>query len=145
MPNWNGTWRGSLTNYPSRGPSPSVDVLLELGPFPMSDNTCTMWRYTYTESGKVPLVKDYRLCRGYGVDDLFIDEGDGTKLAAQWIGDVLITPFKYDNLLLIGSMRLRGDILEDEILTADDQHSTKGVVSLRARGIQRIQAKRVNL
>lgn len=145
VPNWNGTWRGSLTNYPSRGPSPAVDVLLELGPFPVSDNTCTMWRYTYTESGKAPLVKDYRLCRGDGADDLFIDEGDGTKLAAQWIGDVLITPFKYDNLLLIDSMRVRDDVLEEEILTADDKHSTKGVVSLRARGIQRIQAKRTNL
>ena len=111
----------------------------------MSDNTCTMWRYTYTESGKAPLVKDYRLCRGYGADDLFIDEGDGIKLAARWIGDVLVSPFKYDNLLLISNMRLRDDILEEEILIVDDKPSTRGVVSLHARSIQRIETKRVNL
>ncbi|CAF1492820.1 unnamed protein product [Rotaria sp. Silwood1] len=142
-PNWNGTWRGSLTNYPMRPGSSAVDVLMEIGPYPTSDNTCTVWRNTYLQGGEVQAVKDYRLCRGQGADDLVIDEGDDVKLETRWIGDVLVTPFKYDNLLLISSTRLRGDILEEEIVIIDDKPAIKGVQSMHTRAIQRIELKRV--
>ncbi|CAF3153893.1 unnamed protein product [Rotaria sp. Silwood2] len=142
-PNWNGTWHGSLINYPTRSESSPVDVLTEIGPYPTSDNTCAMWRNTYLQDGKVQGVKDYRLCRGQGADDLVIDEGNGVKLETRWIGDVLVTSFKYDNLLFISSTRLHGDILQEEILIIDDKPAIKGPLSMHARSIQRIETKRV--
>jgi hypothetical protein len=145
-PSWNGTWRGSLINYPTKlGSSSYVDVLLEIGLYPTIDNTCAMWRYTYSEDGKVQAVKDYRLCRGHGADDLVIDEGNGVKLATRWIGGVLVTPFKYDNLFLVSSTRMRGDILEEEILTVDDKPAINGPQSMHTRAIQRIEMKRVKV
>jgi hypothetical protein len=141
--NWAGTWRGTLTNLPPRAGSAPVDVTMEIGPFPAADNTCATWRTTYAEAGQARGVKDYRLCRGTGPDDLFIDEGDGVKLTARWIGDVLVSPFKYDNLLLVTEMRLRGDVLEEEILVVDDQPAAKGVVPLRPRSLQRIVLRRL--
>lgn len=143
LPDWSGTWRGTLVNYPQRPGAPVVEVTMEIGPFPAADNTCTPWKTTYAEGGTVKGVKDYKLCRGTGPDDLFIDEGDGVKLTARLIGDVLVSPFKYDNILLISQTRLRGDTLEEEILTADDQPAVKGVVALRPRAIQRLTLKRV--
>ena len=58
------------------------------------------------------------------------------------MGDVLVTPFKVDDYVLVSSVRLRGDILEHEILTIDDQPSVKGVLPLIPRGIQRLVLKR---
>ncbi|CAF3021304.1 unnamed protein product, partial [Rotaria sp. Silwood2] len=142
-PKWNGTWYGSLTNYPTRPESSPMDVLMEIGPHPTSDNTCGMWRNTYTQNGQVQQVKDYRLCRGQGADDLFFDEGNGITLDARWIGDVLVTPFKYDNTLLVSCTRLIGDILQEEILIIDDKPAIKGPLSMRARSIQRLDVKRV--
>jgi len=69
-------------------------------------------------------------------------EGDGVKLTARWMGDVLVTPFKVDDYVLVSSVRLRGDILEHETLTIDDQPSIKGVLPLIPRGIQRLVLKR---
>ena len=40
-------------------------------------------------------------------------------------------------------MRLRGDVLEEEILTFDDQPAIKGPLSLKARGLQRMELRRV--
>lgn len=142
MAHWAGQWRGTLTNLPGRPNAKPVDVLMEIGGVPRADNTCTAWRTTYSEGGAVKGVKDYRLCRGSGAEDLFIDEGNGIKLTARWIGDVLVTPFKYDNLLLITTNRLRGEVLEQEIITIDDQPAVKGVQPLRARSIQRIELRR---
>jgi hypothetical protein len=87
-------------------------------------------------------VKNYRLCRGAGADDLTIDEGDGTRRTARWIGDVLVSPFKLNDLLLVSSIRLRGVFLEEEILTVQDQPATRGVRSLTPRGIQRLGLRR---
>lgn len=143
MAHWAGKWRGTLVNLPTRTNAPRVDVLMEIGGVPMADNTCTAWRTTYSEGGIVKGVKDYKLCRGKGADDLFIDEGNGIKLTARWIGDVLVTPFKYDNLLLMTTNRLRRDVLEQEIITIDDQPAVKGVQPLKARSIQRIELRRV--
>ncbi|MBL8207064.1 MAG: hypothetical protein JNM09_22715 [Blastocatellia bacterium] len=146
MAHWAGKWRGTLVNLPARANAQSakpVDVLMEIGGVPMADNTCTAWRTTYSEGGAVKGVKDYKLCRGTGADDLFIDEGNGIKLTARWLGDMLVTPFKYDNLLLLTTNRLRRDVLEQEIITIDDQPAIKGVQPLRARSIQRIELRRV--
>ena len=115
---------------------------MEIGPFPEQDETCTMWKTTYSENGQVVSIKDYRLCRGFGEGDLFIDEGNGVKLASRWIGDVLITPFRYDRLLLISMTRLDGRALQEEILTVDDSVSNVGIESLHSRSIQRLMFER---
>jgi hypothetical protein len=143
MAHWIGKWRGTLVNLPARANAPRVDVLLEIEGVPLADNTCAAWRTTYSEGDTVKGVKDYKLCRGTGADDLFMDENNGIKLTARWIGDVLVTPFKYDNLLLITTNRLRRDVLEQEIITIDDQPAVKGVLPLKARGIQRLELRRV--
>jgi hypothetical protein len=142
MAHWAGKWRGTLVNLPARANAPRVDVLMEIGGVPMADDTCTSWRTTYSEGGQVKGVKDYKLCRGTGADDLFVDENNGIKLTARWIGDVLVTPFKYDNLLLMTTNRLRRDVLEQEIITIDDKPAIKGVQPLKTRGIQRIELRR---
>ncbi len=140
---WAGKWRGTLTNFPIRPNAKPVEVLLEIGPLPETDNACATWRTTYSEGGVVKQVKDYKLCRGTGPDDLFIDEGGGVKLPARWIGDVLVSPFKYDTILLVSQMRLRGDVLEEEILTVDDKPAVKdGVQPMIPKGIQRLELKR---
>jgi hypothetical protein len=143
-PEWTGKWRGSLTNWPPRGAAKAVEVTMEMGEFPKSDNTCSMWRTTYSPGEEKPQVKDYQLCRGSGAEDLYVDEGGGLKLKARFMGDVLVSPFKYDNLLLIATLRLRGDILEEEILTVDDQPAVKGPLPLNPKGIQRLVLKRVS-
>lgn len=116
---------------------------MEIGPFPTEDRTCTKWKNTYSENGTVVNIKDYQLCRGNNASDLYIDEGADVKLASQYIGDVLVTPFRYDRLLLITQTRLLGDTLQEEILTINDVFSTQGIQSLTARLIQRITMKRV--
>lgn len=143
LPSWAGTWRGTLVNLPARPGASGVEVTREIGPLPSADNTCTPFKTTYAEAGVLKQVKDYRLCRGTGADDLFVDEGGGVKLAARVIGDALISPFKYDSILLISTMRLRGEILEEEILTVEDKPATQGALPLRARGIQRLELRRV--
>lgn len=141
--NWEGKWKGTLKNLPAKPEAKPVDVTMEIGAFPMTDNSCGMWRSTYSEGGVVKQTKDYKLCRGTGVNDLYIDEGGGTKVTANWIGDALVSPFKYDNVLLVSTMKLRGEVLEQEILTVDDKPATKGVQPMSAKGIQRIELRRV--
>jgi len=141
-PDWEGVWKGSLTNFPVREGAKPVEVTTELGKFPDADGVCSRWRNTYKQEGREPMTKDYKLCRGKGPDDLYVDEGDGVKLTARWIGDVLVSPFRVDNLLLISSLRLHGDTLEEEILTVDDQPQAKGVTALKPKGIQRLNLKR---
>lgn len=140
---WEGKWSGKLTNFPARPDAPAVDVTREIGAFPSADNTCSMWKTTYSEAGVVKQVKDYKLCRGTGAADLFVDEGNGVKLPARILGDSLVSPFKYDNTLLISTVRLRGEVLEEEIITADDKPATTGVQPMQAKGIQRLELRRV--
>lgn len=140
---WEGNWKGSLINLPAKPDAKPVEVTMEIGPFPTANGACTTWKTTYSEAGAATSVKDYKLCRGTSVTDLYIDEGNGTRLAARVIGDALITQFKYDETLLIATMRLRGDTLEEEILTADDKPAIKGVQPMIPKGIQRIELKRV--
>lgn len=141
--NWEGKWKGTLKNLPAKPDAPQVEVTREIGAFPFTDNTCGMWKTTYSEGGVVKQVKDYKLCRGTGANDLYIDEGNGTKLTANVIGDALVLPFKSGNSLLISTIRLRGETLEEEILTVDDKPATMGVQPMSAKGIQRIELKRV--
>ena len=141
---WAGTWQGSLTNLPARAGAQPVEVTREIGEIPTEDEACTTWRSTYVENGEVRLVKDYRLCRGSGPDDWFIDEGDGIKLSSRWLDDVLVTPFKYDDILLIVSTRVRGDVMEEEILTVDDKPAIDGVQPMLPRSIQRMVLRRID-
>lgn len=141
-PSLTGTWKGTLVNLPLKPEAPRIDVTMEIGPMPSADHTCTPWKTTYSEAGVVKQVKDYRLCRGAGVNDLVVDEGDGVTLTARWVGDVLVSPFKYGKLLLVTETRVRGDVLEEEIFTMDDQPATEGVVSLTPRSLQRLTLRR---
>lgn len=141
-PSFTGTWKGTLINLPLKPEVPRVDVTMEIGPMPEVDHACTPWKTTYSQAGVVKQVKDYQLCRGAGANDLVIDEGDGVKLTARWVGDVLVSPFKYGNLLLMTETRVRGDVLEEEILTVDDRPATEGIVPLTPRSLQRLTLRR---
>lgn len=60
-PDWSGTCRGSLINYSRKSKFSSVDMLLEIRPYPTANNSCTIWRTTYSENGTVQAIKDYLL------------------------------------------------------------------------------------
>lgn len=139
---WEGRWQGILVNFPTRADRAPVEVSREVGPYPAADSTCSTWRTTYFEDGSQRGVKDYRLCRGNGPQDLYVDEGDGTRLTAGWLGDVLVTPFKFGDLLLAAMTRVDGESMLEEILTADDLAATTGVVPLRPRSLQRLTLRR---
>lgn len=62
---------------------------------------------------------------------------------AQLLGDVLVSPFKFDDTLLISTLRFREDVLEEEIFTAEDLPARTGVQTMRARGLQRLTLRRV--
>jgi hypothetical protein len=138
-----GEWRGTLVNYPLRAGAPEVEVWRTIGAWPVADSSCTVFRTIYRERGVQRGEKAYRLCRGRGADDLVIDEGDGVRLPSRWIGDQLISPFKYDSTLLISTMRLQADTLIEDILTVADRSAASGVVGLHARGVQRLRLVRV--
>lgn len=140
---WQGKWRGTLKNLPAKPDAPVVEVEMVIGAIPVRDNACAVWKTTYRESGVVKQVKDYKLCRGTGANDVFIDEGNGVRLTARIIGDSLVAPFKYGDVLLVSTTRLRGDTLEEEILTAEDKPAVGTVQPLTPKGIQRLELKRV--
>jgi hypothetical protein len=141
-PDFSGSWFGELKNYPPRPGAPAVNVKREIGQIPERDNSCAAFKTTYIENGVERAVKDYKFCRGKGANDLYFDEGGGVHLAAQWLGDVLVTPFKYDNVLLVSVLRLRGDVLEEEIYTIPDSDAQKGVAPLAAKSLQRLELRR---
>jgi len=126
--NWTGTWQGVMEAYPEGEPGAGWNVTMEIGTYPMVDNSCTTWRSIFTEYGIVQGTKDNHLCRGYGAEDLFIKQGGGGTVGARWINDVLVSPFKYEGVFAVASMRIRGDILEEEIIITDDNPAEKGVV-----------------
>lgn len=144
VPDWTGTWQGQLENLPQRPSASPVAVTMEIGPWPTADNSCSTWRTTYRQAGAVRQVKDYRLCRGTGADDLFIDEGDGIRLTARYLGTALYSPFKVDSLLLVSTVRLRDGRLEHEILTFQDSERDEGVAALLPRNVQRMELERVS-
>lgn len=139
---WQGTWKGELKDLPAKPNAPKVEVTMEIGPMPTADNSCTAWKTTYLEDGKTT-VKDYKLCRGTGADDLYIDEGGGTRLTGRIIGETFVVPFRSTGRLFVSSMRMRGEVLEQEILTVDDKPAADGVQPLTPRGTQRVELRRV--
>jgi hypothetical protein len=142
-PAFAGVWKGTLVNLPGRPNPPVVMVTIELGAIPTADNRCVPWRTTYTERDTVRAVKDYQLCRGVGPASLYIDEGGGVRLAAQLLGDVLTSGFKVGNSLLVTSLRVRGDTLEEEIFSFTDKPATAEIVTLTATNLQRLTLTRV--
>ena len=143
--NWTGTWRGVIQAHPEGQAGNGWTVTLEIGPYPVEDGSCTVWRSLFSENGTSRGTKDYRFCRGRGAEDLYIDEGGGVTIAAQWISDVLVTPFKYKGVFAVSSMRIRKEILEEEILITDDTPSVENVVvSVRAQSIHLMTMSRVS-
>jgi hypothetical protein len=142
-PDLAGTWKGTLVNLPLRPTASVVAVTVELGALPAADSSCVPWKTTYAERDSVRAVKDYRLCRGAGARDLYVDEGGGVRLAAQLLGDVLTSAFKVGQTLLVTHLRVRGDTLEEEIISMPDRAATDGIVSLVPTSIQRLTLTRV--
>ena len=143
MPDWSGTWRGPIIVSPSTVQPQGLELTLELGPFPTAAKNCTKWLGTYRKDGKVEVVKNYLLCRRNSDDDLYTDEQNGIILDTQWIGDTLVTPYKAFDVFYLVAMKLRGDILEEEIFTANDT-ALPGIQALRTTAVYRTQLKRVS-
>jgi hypothetical protein len=143
--NWTGTWHGMLEAYPEGEVGAGWNSRWEIGTYPRVDNSCTIWRIIYTVNGTVQATKDNRFCRGRGSDDLFIAEGGGGKVAVQWINDMLVSAFKHTGVFAVARMRMRGDTLEEQILTTDDNPGIENVVvSVRAHSIHSIRMKRMS-
>lgn len=140
-PDWSGRWVGKLENFPGRPGMPEVTVVRDIDGWPDKVGECRTWRTRYAEAGIEKGVKDYRLCLGAG-DRLYVDEGDGVTLDGKLLGDVLVSPFKYDQILLLALTRVSGDTMIEEIITAQDQPAIKGPLSLQARSLQRLTLKR---
>ncbi|CAF3947411.1 unnamed protein product, partial [Rotaria sordida] len=127
--NWTGTWYGATEAYPKGTLGNGWNVTFEIGPYPMVDNNCTMWRSIFKENGTIKLTKDNRFCREHGPDDLYIYDGSsGVKVAVQWIHNMLVSSFKYNDVFAVATMRMRGDILEEEILITGDNPAIKDVM-----------------
>ncbi|UJR07347.1 hypothetical protein I4U23_011633 [Adineta vaga] len=62
---------------------------------------------TFTEQGVLKEGKDYRFCRGQGATDLCIDEAQGIMPGVRWITDILVSPFKFNGIFAVASMRIR--------------------------------------
>ena len=139
LPDLAGTWEGTLVNLPSRVGAPTVAVTIELGAIPTATGQCAPWKTTYREAGVVRGVKDYR---GADAGELFVDEGNNVRLRATLLGDVLVSAFKVGSILLVTHLRVRGDTLEEEIVTIADAPATDSLVTLSARSVQRIVAVR---
>ncbi|CAF3977573.1 unnamed protein product [Rotaria magnacalcarata] len=112
----------------------------------MVDDSCTMWRSIFKENSSIKLTKDNRFCRGHGPDDLYIHDGGGGKIAVQWIHNVLVSPFKYNGVFVIASIRMREDILVEEILIIGDNPAVQNVtLSVRAHSIHIKALKRMSM
>ncbi|UJR12916.1 hypothetical protein I4U23_017090 [Adineta vaga] len=144
--NWTGTWHGIVDTYPKGELGYGWNVTWEIGTYPMIDNTCTTWRAIYTENDVVQIDKNNQFCRGRDSNDLFIRESGGGKIAVQQIHDELISPFKSQNAFVVVRMRMREDILEEEVLMTDDNPAIENViVSLRIQSVHKIKMKRMSI
>ena len=139
---WSGTWTGTLVNLPTRPDAPVIEVIRDIGPLPDRPGACTPWKTTYREAGVVRQVKDYALCRDAEGDGWSVDEGGGVRLPARFLGDVLVSSFKYGALILTVRTEVRDGVMEEDIITADDRPATDGIVTLRSRSIQRLRLTR---
>lgn len=141
-PSWTGTWRGVLENLPGRAGAERIDVIFEAGTLPEREGECATWRTRYLHGPELRHLKDYRLCRLAGEGEYVVDEGDGIKLPTRLLGDTLYSIFKVDRHLLTVITRKRGDRIEQEIVSADDEPASEGVVTLHPRSIQRTTLSR---
>jgi hypothetical protein len=117
---------------------------MEIGNYPKTDNSCTIWKSVFTSNGTSKGMKDYRFCRGCGPEDLYIDEGNDVTIKAWWISDLLSSPFKYMDVFAVSNMRIRGDILEEEIIITEDNPAIPNiVVSVKAISIHRMTMKKI--
>ncbi|MBY8823985.1 hypothetical protein [Sphingomonas colocasiae] len=141
-PSWTGTWHGVLQNLPGRAGAERIDVTFEAGKLPEREGECATWRTRYLHGAELRHLKDYRLCRLAGEGEYTVDEGDGIKLPTRLLGDTLYSIFKFDTHLLTVITRKRGDMLEQEIISATDQPAGKGVVTLHPSSVQRTTLSR---
>lgn len=139
---WQGTWRGELRNYPARPGAKVVEVQMDLGAWPESAGACTPWKTTYREEGQVKGVKDYKLCRGAGAGEYYVDEGNGIQLPARLLDGALVSQFKYGKTLLSTVLELRDGVLEERIFTANDTAASEGVVTMPVRSLQKLTLRR---
>ncbi|CAF1617767.1 unnamed protein product, partial [Rotaria sp. Silwood1] len=143
--NWTGTWYGMTKAYPEGTLGTGWNVTFDVGPYPMVDNSCTAWRSIFKENGTITLTKNNRFCRGHGPDDLYIEDGgSGSKVAVQWIHNVLVSSFKYQGVFAVASMRMRGDILEEEIIISGDNPAIENVMVLLLYDVTREKAFEVH-
>ncbi|CAF1316721.1 unnamed protein product [Didymodactylos carnosus] len=117
---WTGTWHGATEAYPEGQLGHGWNVTFIIGPYPMTDETCTIW------------------------NNLYVDEGSGATAAVQWINDILVSSFKFNGVFAVATMRIRGDTLEEEIIIADDKPAAENIlVSMRAQSINLKKMKRI--
>lgn len=129
--------------YPESGGPKGLESTLELGPFPTAANNCTLWKNTLRQEGQRPVVKDYLLCRRNSDEDLFTDERNGIILDTQWIGNILITPYKADHIFYVVTNRFRGKTMEEEIITVNDTTSGTTVQVLQTYILYRTVYERI--
>ncbi len=65
-------------------------------------------------------------------------------IVAQWIDNMLVHPFKYNDLFAVNLIRMRGDHLEEKKLTVENKPAIEGVISMQALTIQRLTMSRVS-
>lgn len=145
---WLGTWIGELKNFPSRPNATRVEVKREIGPLKVSADpaiACATFRTRYAEDGKERAVKEYQLCRD-DKQQWFIDEGNGIRLQARWLDGMLVSVFKYGNIVLQSSIRVEMQPLnkehslrmEEEIISSKDEQKATEIQSLPVMNLQKL-------
>lgn len=87
-----------------------------------------------------------RFCRIYGADDLYLEDGGGVPVGVPWINDVLVSPFKYMGVFHIASLRMRGDILEEELITTDGNPTEENImVSVQPNRIHSKRTRKLSM
>lgn len=143
-PDWSGSWKGELQNFPARLGAPRVEVQREVGAWPKQEGACATFRTIYLEDGVEKGRKDYRLCRGASPDEFVVDEGGGVELKARLLGGKLVSTFKYGSILLVSVAHVEGDMMVEEIYSGPDEPAAEAVVSLQTRNLQRLTFRRVS-
>lgn len=145
---WLGTWIGELKNFPSRLNAPRVEVRREISQLKVSaDQTiaCATFRTRYAENGQERAVKEYQLCRD-DKQQWFIDEGNDIRLQARWLDGMLVSVFKYGNIVLQSSIRI--DVndhnkepalrMVEEIISSRDEQKNTEIQSLPVMNLQKL-------
>ena len=67
-----------------------------------------------------------------------MDEGGGLELSSRLLGDTLVSIFRYDEIVLFVTTRVRGGVMEEEIYSATEKPAAKGVTVFPVRSVQRL-------